>query len=53
MNPTLAVTCPCHGSTFDGAGRVLRSKPAPTHLEIPPHRDASDTRILIGDDAAA
>ena len=24
-----------------------------THLEIPPHRHASDTRILIGDDAAA
>jgi ubiquinol-cytochrome c reductase iron-sulfur subunit len=45
--------CPCHGSTFDGAGRVFRNKPAPTNLEIPPHRYAGDTRILIGDDAAA
>ena len=45
--------CPCHGSTFDGAGRVFKNKPAPTNLEIPPHRYASDTRILIGDDAAA
>lgn len=42
--------CPCHGSTFDGAGRVYKNKPAPTNLEIPPHRYASDTRILIGDD---
>jgi ubiquinol-cytochrome c reductase iron-sulfur subunit len=45
--------CPCHGSTFDGAGRVFKNKPAPTNLEIPPHRYAADTRILIGDDAAA
>jgi ubiquinol-cytochrome c reductase iron-sulfur subunit len=44
--------CPCHGSTFDGAGRVFKNKPAPTNLEIPPHRYLSDTRILIGDDAA-
>ncbi len=43
--------CPCHGSTFDGAGRVYKNKPAPTNLEIPPHRYASDTRILIGDEA--
>jgi ubiquinol-cytochrome c reductase iron-sulfur subunit len=44
--------CPCHGSTFDGAGRVFKNKPAPTNLEIPPHRYASDTRVLIGEDAA-
>ena len=44
--------CPCHGSTFDGAGRVFKNKPAPTNLEIPPHRYASDSRLLIGDDAA-
>jgi ubiquinol-cytochrome c reductase iron-sulfur subunit len=41
--------CPCHGSTFDGAGRVFRNKPAPTNLEVPPHRYLSDTRLLIGD----
>ena len=45
--------CPCHGSTFDGAGRVFKNKPAPTNLEIPPYRFASDTRILIGTDAKA
>jgi len=45
--------CPCHGSTFDGAGRVYKSKPAPTNLEIPAHRYLSETRILIGDDAQA
>lgn len=42
--------CPCHGSTFDLAGRVYQSKPAPSNLEIPPHKYLSDTRILIGDD---
>ena len=42
--------CPCHGSTFDFAGRVFKSKPAPTNLEVPPHVYLSDTRILIGED---
>lgn len=45
--------CPCHGSTFDGAGRVYKNKPAPTNLEIPPHRYLSETRLLIGDDEQA
>ena len=45
--------CPCHGSTFDGAGRVYKNKPAPTNLEIPPHRYVSATRLVIGDDDAA
>jgi len=43
--------CPCHGSTFDSAGRVFKNKPAPTNLEIPPHQFLSDTRLLIGDDS--
>jgi ubiquinol-cytochrome c reductase iron-sulfur subunit len=42
--------CPCHGSTFDFAGRVYKAKPAPTNLEVPPHVYLSDTRILIGED---
>ncbi len=42
--------CPCHGSTFDFAGRVYKNKPAPTNLEVPPHTYLSDTRILIGED---
>ena len=42
--------CPCHGSTFDLAGRVYKNKPAPDNLEIPPHYYLSDSRILIGED---
>lgn len=45
--------CPCHGSTFDLAGRVYKSKPAPTNLEVPPHKYLSDTRLLIGADDSA
>lgn len=45
--------CPCHGSQFDLAGRVLKNMPAPTNLEIPPHRYLADTRLLIGADGAA
>lgn len=44
--------CPCHGSTFDGAGRVFKNKPAPTNLEVPPYRYASDSRVVIGEDTA-
>lgn len=44
--------CPCHGSTFDLAGRVFKNKPAPDNLAIPPHRYLSDTVVLIGDDKA-
>jgi ubiquinol-cytochrome c reductase iron-sulfur subunit len=36
--------CPCHGSTFDLAGRVFKNKPAPDNLEVPPHMYLSDTR---------
>ena len=42
--------CPCHGSTFDLAGRVFKNKPAPDNLEVPPHMYLSDTRLLIGED---
>jgi ubiquinol-cytochrome c reductase iron-sulfur subunit len=42
--------CPCHGSTFDFAGRVFKNKPAPTNLEIPPHTFLSDARLVIGSD---
>jgi ubiquinol-cytochrome c reductase iron-sulfur subunit len=45
--------CPCHGSTFDLAGRVFKNKPAPDNLEVPPHMYLSDTRILIGEDKKA
>jgi ubiquinol-cytochrome c reductase iron-sulfur subunit len=42
--------CPCHGSTFDFAGRVFRNKPAPTNLEVPPHKYLADSKLLIGED---
>ncbi len=44
--------CPCHGSTFDMAGRVFKNKPAPDNLEVPPHMYLSETRLLIGEDKA-
>ncbi len=45
--------CPCHGSTFDMAGRVFKDKPAPDNLEVPPHMYLSDTVLLIGEDKKA
>lgn len=45
--------CPCHGSTFDGAGRMFKNKPAPTNLEVPPHRYLTDARTVIGEGGAA
>jgi ubiquinol-cytochrome c reductase iron-sulfur subunit len=45
--------CPCHGSTFDIAGRVFKNKPAPDNLEVPPHTYLSDTVVLIGEDSVS
>jgi len=45
--------CPCHGSKFDLAGRVLKDVPAPTNLRVPPYKFLSDTRLLIGEDTGA
>ena len=45
--------CPCHGSTFDMAGRVYKNKPAPDNLEVPPHMYLADNRLLIGEDKKA
>jgi len=45
--------CPCHGSTFDLAGRVFKNKPAPDNLEVPRHMYLSDTKLLIGTDKEA
>jgi len=42
--------CPCHGSTFDLAGRVFQNKPAPTNMDVPPYMYLSDNRIVIGKD---
>ncbi len=45
--------CPCHGSTFDLAGRVFKDKPAPDNLEVPPYMYLSDSRLIIGEDQKA
>jgi ubiquinol-cytochrome c reductase iron-sulfur subunit len=45
--------CPCHGSTFDLAGRVYQGVPAPLNLAIPPHQYLSDSQLLIGEDGGA
>lgn len=42
--------CPCHGSTFDLAGRVYKNKPAPDNLEVPRHMYVGDTKLVIGKD---
>ncbi len=42
--------CPCHGSTFDLAGRVFKNKPAPDNLEVPRHMFLSDSKLVIGKD---
>lgn len=40
--------CPCHGSTFDLAGRVFKGVPAPINLEVPPYRFINKHLIEIG-----
>ncbi|OUD12246.1 ubiquinol-cytochrome c reductase iron-sulfur subunit [Thioflexithrix psekupsensis] len=45
--------CPCHGSSFDLAGRVFQGVPAPTNLTIPPYMYVNDTYLLVGEDKGA
>ena len=42
--------CPCHGSTFDLAGRVFKNKPAPQNLDVPRYMFVNETTIVIGKD---
>jgi ubiquinol-cytochrome c reductase iron-sulfur subunit len=49
-NWTGGFLCPCHGSTFDLAGRVFKNKPAPDNLEVPRHMFVGDTKLVIGQD---
>ena len=42
--------CPCHGSKFDLAGRVITGSPAPKNLAVPPYRFADDKTLIIGED---
>lgn len=41
--------CPCHGSRFDLAGRVVKGVPAPDNLRVPPYRFVSDTVVVVGE----
>ncbi len=41
--------CPCHGSRFDMAGRVMKGSPAGTNLVVPPYHYKNDTTILVGE----
>ncbi len=43
--------CPCHGSKFDLAGRVIKGSPASVNLRIPPYSFPSDNKLVIGVDA--
>jgi ubiquinol-cytochrome c reductase iron-sulfur subunit len=45
--------CPCHGSRFDMAGRVVKGVPAPTNLEIPPYKFLDENLIVVGVDEGA
>jgi ubiquinol-cytochrome c reductase iron-sulfur subunit len=41
--------CPCHGSKYDGAGRVFSGVPAPFNLPVPPYHFVNNTTIRIGE----
>ncbi len=44
--------CPCHGSTFDLAGRVFKGVPAPINLEVPPYHFVNEHTLVIGEEAS-
>ncbi|CAG9463477.1 unnamed protein product [Pedinophyceae sp. YPF-701] len=39
--------CPCHGSHYDGSGRI-RKGPAPLNLEVPEYKFLDDSTMVIG-----
>lgn len=39
--------CPCHGSHYDGSGRI-RKGPAPSNLDVPKHEFQSEDLLIVG-----
>ena len=39
--------CPCHGSHYDGSGRI-RKGPAPANLDVPKHEFQSEDLLIVG-----
>ncbi|KAJ8302378.1 hypothetical protein KUTeg_021365 [Tegillarca granosa] len=39
--------CPCHGSHYDGSGRI-RKGPAPLNLEVPYYSFTDDNKMIVG-----
>lgn len=39
--------CPCHGSHYDGSGRI-RKGPAPLNLEVPPYVFPDEGTLIVG-----
>jgi ubiquinol-cytochrome c reductase iron-sulfur subunit len=48
LNAPGGFLCPCHGSVYDLAGRVVKNVPAPLNLEIPDYRFEGTSRVRIG-----
>lgn len=44
--------CPCHGSQYDNAGRIMSAMPAPYNLPVPPARFINPTTLRLGESAA-
>jgi ubiquinol-cytochrome c reductase iron-sulfur subunit len=42
--------CPCHGSRFDLAGRVLKGSPASLNLVVPPYEYPDEKTLRVGAD---
>jgi ubiquinol-cytochrome c reductase iron-sulfur subunit len=42
--------CPCHGSRFDLAGRVINGSPASVNLRVPPYSFPSPLQLVVGVD---